>query len=171
VNPFAEVGEVRVQKNSFPGLGISLPIFVLCWAGWSAWAQPTVLPQAVVNAHTVYIQNETGFVELEYATIFELSKWGHFELTERREKADLILKLDSGTRVRLVSESEGIPAASSAPAEDSVPPGYTRLALLEPKSGEILWSGKHKTEGGKIKNGHLLDELREAFRDYERGKR
>jgi hypothetical protein len=23
----------------------------------------------------------------------------------------------------------------------------------------------------KVKNGHLLDELREAFRDYEKGKR
>ena len=171
LNPFTEVGEVRMQRNSFPGLGISLPIFVLCWAGWSALAQPTVLPEAVVNAHTVYVQNETGFVELGYATTLELNKWGHFGLAERREKADLILRLDSGTRVRPVSESEGIPAASSAPAEDSVPPGYTRVALLQPKSGQILWSGKHKTEGGKIKNGHLLDELREAFGDYERGKR
>lgn len=171
LNPFTEVGEVCLQKNSFPGLGISLPIFVLCWAGWSAWAQPTVLPQAVVNAHMVYIQNETGFVGLEYATILELNKWGHFELAERREKADLVLRLDSGTRVRLVSEREGIPAVSSALAEDSVPPGYARVSLLEPTSGQILWSGKRKTEGGKIKNGHLLDELREAFRAYERGKR
>ena len=52
-----------------------------------------------------------------------------------------------------------------------MPPGYTRIALLEPKSGRMLWSGKHKAEGSKVKNGHLLDELREAFRDYEKGKR
>jgi len=160
-----------MRENSFPGLGISLPIFVLCWAGWSAWAQPPALPQAVVNAHTVFIQNETGFTELEYTTILELGKWGHFELADSREKADLILRLDSGTRVRLVPESEGVPAANSAPTEELVPPGYTRVALLEPKSGRMLWSGKHKTEGGKVKNGHLLDELREAFRDYEKGKR
>jgi hypothetical protein len=37
-----------------------------------------VLPQAVVNAHTVYSQNETGFTELEYKTIMELNNWGHF---------------------------------------------------------------------------------------------
>jgi hypothetical protein len=48
---------------------------------------------------------------------------------------------------------------------------YTRIALLEPKSGQVLWSSKHKTEGGKIKGGHLPDALREAFRDYEKGKR
>jgi len=160
-----------VQKNSFPGLGISLPIFVLCWAGWSAWAQPTVLPQALVNAHTVFIQNETGFVELEYATILELSKWGHFEMAESRQRADLILRLDTSSHVRLVPEGEYIPATSSATLENLVPPGYTRVSLVQPKNGQTLWSGRHKTEGGKIKNGHLLDELREAFRDYEKGKR
>jgi hypothetical protein len=160
-----------MQKNSFPGLGISLPIFVLCWAGWSAWAQPTVLPQAVVNAHTVFIQNETGFVELEYATILELSKWGHFEMAESRQKADLILRLDTGSHVRLVPDGEYVPATSSTPVENPVPPGYTRVSLVQPKTGQTLWSGRHKTEGGKIKNGRLLDELREVFRDCEKGKR
>ena len=160
-----------MRKNSFLGPGISLSSIVLCIAELNAWAQPSVLPQAVVNAHTVYIQNETGFVELEYATILELSKWGHFELAERREKADLILRLDTGSRVRLVADGEGMPAGSSTLAENPVPPGYTRVALLQPKTGQMLWSGKHKTEGGRIKNGHLLDELREAFRDYEKGRR
>lgn len=158
-------------KNSFPGLGISLPIFVLCWAGWSAWAQPRVLPEAVVNAHTVWIQNDTGFVEMEYAAILELNKWGHFELAASRDKTDLILRLDSGTRVRLVREGAYVPAAASETTESSVPLGYTRIALLQPKTGRTLWWSKHKTDGGKVKSGHLLDELREAFRDYEQGKR
>jgi hypothetical protein len=160
-----------MRKNRFSGRGISLTMIVLCFAVLHAWAQPPVLPQVLVNAHTVYIQNETGFTELEYTTILELNKWGHFELAESREKADLILRLDSGTRVRLVPEGEGVPAASSAPSEELVPPGYTRVALLQPNTGQMLWSGKHKTEGSKVKNGHLLDELREAFRDYEKGKR
>ena len=158
-------------KNSFPGLGISLPIFVLCWAGWSAWAQPRVLPDAVANAHTVLIQNDTGFVELEYTAILELNKWGHFELAASRDRADLILRLDSGTRVRLAREGAYVPAAASEATEGPVPPGYTRVALLQPKTGRTLWWSKQKTEGGKVKNGHLLDELREAFHDYEQGKR
>ena len=158
-------------KNSFPGLGISLPIFVLCWAGWSAWSQPAVLPEAVVNAHTVFIQNETGFAELEYATILELNKWGRFELAASRDKADLILRLDGATRVRLVREGAYVPAAVGEPMESAVPPGYTRIALLQPKTGRTLWWSRHKTEGNKVKNGQLLDELRDAFRDYDRGKR
>jgi hypothetical protein len=160
-----------MRKNFFLESRIPLSIIVLCVAVLNSWAQPPVLPQAVVNAHAVYIQNETGFTELEYTTILELSKWGHFELAESREKTDLILRLDTGSRVRLVPEGEGIPTASSASAENPVPPGYTRVALLEPKTGRILWSSMHKTEGSKVKNGHLLDELRETFRDYEKGKR
>jgi len=93
-----------MRKNSFLEPGISLSIIVLWAAGSSAWAQSPVLPQAVANAHTVYIQNESGFVELEYATILELGKWGHFELAERREKADLILRLDTGSRVRVAAD-------------------------------------------------------------------
>jgi len=160
-----------MRKNSFLGPGILLLIAVLCATVLNAGEQPSVLPQAVVLAHTLYIQNETGFVELEYTTILELNKWGHFELAERREKADLILRLDTGSRVRLAPEGEYVPAANSAPVENPVPPGYTRISLLRPKTGQTLWSGRHKTEGGKVKGGHLLDELREAFRDYERGKR
>jgi hypothetical protein len=75
-----------MRKNFFLEPAVSLAIVMLCCAGSNVCAQPRVLPQAVLNAHTVYIQNETGFVELEYATILELNKWGHFELAERREK-------------------------------------------------------------------------------------
>jgi hypothetical protein len=59
-------------------------------------------------------------------------------LVESREKADLILRLDSGTRVRLVREGEAIPVAGSAPEESPVPPGYTRIALLQPNTGQML---------------------------------
>ena len=76
-----------MRKNFFPGPGISISIVVLYFAVWNAWAQPPALPQAVANAHTVYIKNETGFTDLEYTTILELNKWGHFELAESREKA------------------------------------------------------------------------------------
>ena len=99
-------------KNFFLGPEISRLMIVLCVVVLNAWAQPPALPQAVVNAHTVFIQNETGYTELEYSTILELNKWGHFELAESREKADLILRLDSGTRVRLVPESEAVTAAN-----------------------------------------------------------
>jgi hypothetical protein len=160
-----------MRKNFFLKHGNSLLMILLCLAGMSVWAQPAALPQAVVSAHTLYVENETGFAELQYVTILELNKWGHFDLAESREKADLILRLDNGTHVRVVPEGEVPSSASSVSAESAVPAGYTRIGLLDPKTGQLLWSDVHKTEGGKVRSGHLLDGLREAFHSYEKGKR
>jgi len=41
---------------------------------------------------------------------------------------------------------------------------------VDPKSGATLWSDLHKTEGGKVKSGHLLDGLRQAFEEYEKNR-
>jgi hypothetical protein len=147
-------------------------LLLLSLASLEFWAGPKPLPDAVVRARFVFLENETGFHELEYSTGLELSKWGRFELAESREKADLILRLDNGNRVRAVPEGQfpggrGINAFSDEP----VPPGHTRIAVLDPKTSALLWSDVHRTEGGKVKNGHLLDGLREAFDSYDKAKR
>jgi hypothetical protein len=135
-------------------------------------AQPTSMPQAVMNAHTVFVENETGFVELQYTAVLELSKWGHFQQAESREKADLVLVLSSGTHVHAIPDGQ-FPRTTglNAFSEEAVPKGHTKIALVDPKNGATLWSGFHKTEGGKVKSGHLLDELRQAYEDTEKGKR
>src|SRR5215813_11550257 len=116
-----------------------LPLLIVFWvAVLSVWANPTALPETVVRARAIYLQNDTGFAELEYTAILELNKWGRFDLAERAEKADLILRLDSSTRVRVVPDGQ-IPGAHFAD-DSSVPAGYTRIALLDPKSDQMLWS-------------------------------
>jgi hypothetical protein len=134
-------------------------------------AQPVALPPTVLSAHTVFIENETGFAELQYAAVLEINKWGQFELAESREKADLVLLLSSGTRVRAIPDGQ-FPRTTGLNAftEDAVPKDHTRIALVDPKSGARLWSDFHKTEGGKVKNGHLLDELRQAYDEAEKNK-
>lgn len=134
-------------------------------------AQPANLPEAVTNARSVFVVNETGFPELQYTAVLELNKWGHFEIAESREKADLVLSLTSGTHVRALPDGQyPRPTGLNAFTEDAVPKGHTRVALLDPKTGATLWSDLRKTEGGKVKNGHLLDGLREAFDNYEKSK-
>ncbi len=134
-------------------------------------AQPPILPEAVTSAHTVFLVNDTGFPEMQYTLVMELTKWGHFELAESREKADLVLSLSSGTHVRALPDGEyPRPTGLGALAEGEIPKGHTRVALLDPKTGATLWSDLRKTEGGKVKSGHLLDGLREAFDNYEKAK-
>jgi hypothetical protein len=151
-----------------------LMIFLLATAvginAASVAGQPPALPQSVLSAHTVYVDNQTTFTELEYTAVLELNKWGHFQLADR-DKADLVLVLSAGTHVHAIPDGQ-YPRTTglNAFSEDSVPAGHTRVALLDPKTNTTLWSDIHKTEGGKVKNGHLLDELRQAYQDAEKAR-
>lgn len=160
-----------MRRNTYRPLGIFSLIVVFWLAPAKANANASDLPQALLRAHTVYIENETGFTDLVYLAVLELGKWGRYEVAESREKADLVMRLDSGAHVRQLPDGEMPSFGGNTPTESPIPNGYTRIALLDAKSGQTLWSGLHKTEGGKVKSGHLLDELRDAFRDYDRGKR
>jgi len=159
-----------MRMNSFLGKGMSLWVIILWVAGLTVWANSGSLPQAVVNAHTVFLQNDTGFAELGYTAILELNKWGRFDLADTPDNADLILRLDNGTWVRAIPDGQK-PSEGHFADDTAVPGGYTRVALLDPKSDQMLWSDLHKTDGAKVKSGHLLDGLREAIRSYEKGKR
>ena len=161
-----------MQRNSHAPHASFLLGLAFCLLVTQTGAVPKALPDAVVHAHTVFLENETGFNELQYSTIFELNKWGRFELAESREKADLVMRLDSGSHVRAVPEGQ-FPSSGGVNAVDEaeIPKGHTRVSLLDPKTNAVLWSDTHKTEGGKVKNGHLLDGLREAFDTYEKSRR
>ena len=161
------------MRPNFRARSVTLVLALgLCFLIWPLAEGAQSLPDAVTHAHTIFVENETGFNELQYALVLELSKWGRFDLTVAREKADVILRLENGNRVRALPDGEfpQSPAASTA-AESAVPKGYTRIALLDPRSSAVLWSDLHKTEGGKIKGGHLLDGLREAFDASEKSRR
>jgi hypothetical protein len=160
-----------MQENDRSKHMILLLGIFLCACALRTTAQPPALPEAVTSAHTVFLVNDTGFPEMQYTLVLELTKWGHFEIAESREKADLVLSLSTGTHVRALPDGEyPRPTGLNALAEDEVPKGHTRVALLDPKTGATLWSDLRKTEGAKVKNGHLLDGLREAFDNYEKGK-
>ena len=160
-----------MRKMTFGSRDI-LSLMIVFWLAISgAQAKSDGLPQALLRAHTVYIENETGFVDLQYAATLELEKWGRYEIADSRETADLIFRMDGGAHVRQLPDGQLPSAPDNSGADTAVPNGYTRIALVDPKSGQVLWSGLHKTEGGKVKSGHLLDALRDAFRDYDRGKR
>jgi hypothetical protein len=135
-----------------------------------AGAHPT-LPQAVTTAHSVFLQNQTGFPELEYTALLELNKWGRFDVVASQDKADLVLVLTGGTHVRAIPDGQ-FPRTTGLNAftEESVPAGHIKIALVDPKTGATLWSDLHKSEGGKVKSGHLLDGLRQAFDEYEKSR-
>ena len=119
-----------MQWNSHFAPARFLLIVILCLTTLHIAAVPKPLPDAVVHAHTVFLVNETSFNELQYSTIFELNKLGRFDLPESPEKADLIMRLDSGSHVRPVPEGQ-FPTSGGVNAvdESEIPKGCTRISL------------------------------------------
>jgi hypothetical protein len=127
------------------------------------------LPTSVVSAKTVYVDNQTTAAELLNTAYTELSKWGRLQVVDNPQKADIVIRLSNGNYVRFVPGGENAPAADPkagkqnfAGADEAVPPGSTRISLIDPKTGNSLWSDIRKTDNAKAAT-HMLDGLRDAF--------
>ncbi len=127
------------------------------------------LPASVVSAKTVYVENQTTTAELQNTAYTELSKWGRLQMVDSSQKADIVLRVSNGNYVKFVPGGEN-PSASKpkagnqdfAGADEAVPPGSTRISVIDPKTGNFLWSDIRKTDNPKAAT-HMLDGLREAF--------
>jgi len=127
------------------------------------------LPSQVVSAKTVFVDNQTTSAELLNTAYTELSKWGRLQVVDSAQKADIVLRLSNGNFVKFVPGSENAAAADPqvakqnfVGADEAVPPGSTRVSVIDPKTGNSLWSDIRKTDNPKAAT-HMLDGLREAF--------
>jgi hypothetical protein len=133
------------------------------------------LPAMVFSGKTVFIENSTGDATLQHSVYMELARWGRFRLAESRENADIVLAISGPSSVRVVPASESSsgyppPARSDAPAEPSVPAGFTRISIVDPKTGKSLWFSQNKTDLSKSRTA-FLDGLRDAMEQQESGRR
>jgi hypothetical protein len=132
------------------------------------------VPEKVLSAKTIYVDNQTTDAELQYDAYMGLNKWGRYEIVDSRQKADVVLRLTGSSIVKFAPG--GDPSATyhpnpvsekSAAGEELAPPGCTRLALIEPKSGTTLWRDLRKTSNAQEKS-RLLDGLHEAVDQQEK---
>ena|SRR3989442_732120 len=133
----------------------------------------TPLPSVVFSGKTVFIENETGDATLQHAVYLELARWGRFEVAESREKADMVIAISGPNTVRAVvtgDSSGGYPPQSRAPEGDPVPSGFTRISIVDPKTGKALWFSQRKTDLSKSRTG-FLDGLRDAMEQQESRRR
>jgi len=158
------------MRINFSRLAVRLIWLLAMFAGNAAAGGPE-LPDQVITAHTVFLVNQTGHPELLYSAVLEMNKWGRFELVDSKEKAELVMVLSSGSQVRAVPDGQQPRTVGlNAFVEESVPKGQTKIALVDPKTGDTLWKDYQKTDGGKVKGGHLLDGLRQAFERYDKSR-
>jgi hypothetical protein len=127
------------------------------------------LPGRVISARTVYVDNQTTSAQLLNTAYTEISKWGRLQIVDTPQKADIWLRLSSGNYVKFVPGGENAPTADPkagknnfAGADEAVPPGSTRISVIDPKTGNSLWSDIRKTDNAKAAT-HMLDGLRDAY--------
>ena len=142
---------------------------------WANEKRPS-LPTSVLSARTIYVDNQTSSAELQNTAYTELSKWGRFQIVDAPQKADIVLRLSNGNYVKFVPANGNSSANDPKPAkqnwmgaDEAVRPGSTRISVIDPKSGNLLWSDIRKTDNSKAAS-HMLDGLRNAFDQKEKGR-
>jgi hypothetical protein len=136
--------------------------------------KPGALPAKVISAKTIYVDNQTNDAEIQHDAYMGIGKWGRYEIVDSAQKADLVLRFTGSSVVKFVPG--GDPAAtyepkpvseSSAQGEELAPPGFTRLSVIDAKTGATLWSDLRKTSNSQEK-GKLMDGLHDAVDRQEK---
>ena|GEM_PF-1577888 len=146
----------------------SLPcIFLLCFCASLApsYAQKQLAKSPkILSAKTVYFDNQTGVEAVGTAAVTQLRKWGRFQIVHDKQTADLIFLLSAdpyhGGYIIFASGQTGTIDANGHIEQDRVP-NYNRLApvrdayltVIDPRSGQNLWSDSH-VWGGLLKGAN-----------------
>jgi hypothetical protein len=135
------------------------------------------VPSKILSARTVFIDNQTPDAELQLIAVMGLNKWGRYDIVDSPQKADIVLRLIGSTFVRYVPV-EQVPAkydpkpvtGATADGEELAPAGFTRIQVVEPKSGTLLWEEIRKT-GNIQEKSRLVEGLHDAVDQQERARR
>jgi len=140
------------------------------------------LPSKVMTAKTVYIDNRTGYERFSDRAYDELQKWGRFRVVDSARDADLVFLLSAtvyeGGYVSSGSSQQhgrvddyGNVDISGSSESSSYPVrvGVTHLYVIDPGSGENLWSDTKRWgnlfTGFRSATRSLIKELRERIEE------
>jgi hypothetical protein len=135
------------------------------------------VPSKILSARTIFIDNQTPDAELQLIAVMGLSKWARYDIVDSPQKADIVLRLIGSTFVKYVPV-EQVPAKydpkpltnTTADGEELAPAGFTRIQVVEPKSGVLLWEEIRKT-GNIQEKSRLVEGLHDAVDQQERARR
>ena len=134
-----------------------LMVFLVASSPACLWAQsqkPAPSFSRILAAKSVYFDNRTGVDAVGEKALLELKKWGQFKIVQDGKQADLVFLLTcdpykggyvivSGGQTGTVGENGQIHKdwlpnfGREAPVRDAY------LTVIDPKTGESLWSDSH----------------------------
>jgi hypothetical protein len=134
----------------------------------------STLPDAVFFAKTIYVDNQANDASLQHSAYMALAQWGHFQVVEAPNKADVVLRLTGSSFISSAPRDTPPdmtlkPSRSPQGGNDPLlpngaavaPEGFTRLTLMDGKNGAVLWSDLSRTNKPDMAL-HMLDGLRDA---------
>ncbi len=116
------------------------------------------LSSKVLSAKSIYFDDRTGVAAVGDKAMGQLKKWGRFQIVQDRSRADLIILLSadpykggyiilSGGQTGTVDKNGNIDVDPVPNFNRLAPVRYAYLTVIDPKTGENLWSDSHRWGG------------------------
>jgi hypothetical protein len=146
-------------------------LVVLILSTLSFGGQHAPLPQTLMAAKTLYIENNSGNAKLADRCYDELSKWGRFRIVSDPKDADIVFQL--GTHVQTYGYSGSSHSDDNGNTNTTLTAdraGFTTISVLD-KSGLVLWSDTRRWgnlfTGFKSATREVVKELRKRVEEQE----
>jgi len=137
-------------------------------------AQKLPLPSKVMDAKTVFIDNQSGSASIGDRAYSNIKKWGRFTVVFNPNDADLVVLLTAHEYVsgyRASGSTTVIPGTTTAisnSTSSAVAGGTTYLALIDPQTGNPLWRNERRWGRFKSATHGLLNELKDRIKEQEK---
>src|SRR5713226_10235517 len=117
----------------------------------------STLAPRIVSAKSVYFDDQSGVAAVGDKTLHQLKRWGRFQVVQDRKRADLIILLSAqqyNGGYLIVSGGQTGTIQDGHIEMDRVPKynkpvtaRYAYLTVIDPTTGESLWSDSHPWGG------------------------
>jgi hypothetical protein len=112
----------------------------------------------ILSAKSVYFDDRTGMDAIAKKALSEVKKWGRFQIVQDRKQADLIFLLSadpykggyiimSGGQTGSIDVHGKMDIDRIPNYNKQAPVRYAYLTVIDPKTGENLWSDSHRWGG------------------------
>jgi hypothetical protein len=167
----------KVMKHR---LMLSAAAIVLLVTASYAKHEKMPLPEPIMIAKTIYIDNQSGMANLGDKAYDEVRKWGRFQIVDSADKADVVLLLSAkeyvsgytsgsyhNTNATVDSYGNVNGQTYGSGTSQAVYSGTTYLTIVDPKTGARLWSDAREWGRWRSATRGLIKELRDRMHQQE----
>jgi hypothetical protein len=135
------------------------------------------LPAKVLESKTILIQNDSGWAEASDKAYTALKSWGRFQIVDTKEKADLVLVLQTVEQERNGSDTSWVSAYNSqtsawtngtveSPSTHVV--RFTQIKLIDTATSQTAWADRLIWRRKRSATEKLIESLRQRIEEQEK---